>query len=83
MISNLEGEEWKRVRNTITPAFSASKLKVVSYNQGPPSHNTMNRAIKQIISSIKSALGSPGFHDLFNHYLCFFSKHNENCKTEA
>ena len=29
MLINLEGEEWKRVRNTLTPAFSASKLKVV------------------------------------------------------
>ena len=28
-------------------------------------------------------MGSLGFHDLFNHYLCFFSKHNEYCKTEA
>ena len=28
-------------------------------------------------------LGSRCFHDLFNHYLCFFSKHNEFCKTEA
>ena len=28
-------------------------------------------------------LGSRGFHDLFNYYLCFFSKHNEYCKTEA
>ena len=27
-------------------------------------------------------LGSRVFHDLFNHYLCFFSKHNEYCKTE-
>ena len=27
-------------------------------------------------------LGSRGFHDLFNHFLCFFSKHNEYCKTE-
>ena len=24
-----------------------------------------------------------GFHDLFNHYPCFFPKHNEYCKTEA
>ena len=28
-------------------------------------------------------LDSRGFHDLFNHYLCFFSKHNEYCKTKA
>ena len=28
-------------------------------------------------------LGSRVFHDLVNHYLCFFSKHNEYCKTEA
>ena len=28
-------------------------------------------------------LGSRGFHDLFNHYICLFSKHIENCKTEA
>ena len=28
-------------------------------------------------------LGSRGFHDLSNHYLCYFSKHNEYCKTEA
>ena len=25
-------------------------------------------------------LGSQGFHDLLNHYLCFF---NEYCKTEV
>ena len=24
-----------------------------------------------------------GFHNLCNHYLCFFSKHNEYCKAEA
>ena len=28
-------------------------------------------------------LGSRSFHNLFNHYLCLFSKHNEYCKTEA
>ena len=28
-------------------------------------------------------LGSQGFPNLFNHYLCFFSKHNEYCKLEA
>ena len=28
-------------------------------------------------------LGSRSVHDLFNHYLCFFSKHNEYIKTEA
>ena len=24
-----------------------------------------------------------GFQDLSNHYLCFFSKHSQYCKTEA
>ena len=28
-------------------------------------------------------LGSRGFHDLFNRYLLFFSKHNEYRKTDA
>ena len=28
-------------------------------------------------------LGSRTFHDLLNHYLRFFSKYNEYCKTEA
>ena len=28
-------------------------------------------------------LDSRGFHDLFNHYLSFFTKHYEYCKTEA
>ena len=28
-------------------------------------------------------LSRQGFYDLANHYLCFFSKHNEYCKTEA
>ena len=28
-------------------------------------------------------LGSRGFHDSFNHYVDFVSKHYEYCKTEA
>ena len=28
-------------------------------------------------------LGRQGFYDVVNRYLCFFSKHNEYCKTEA
>ena len=28
-------------------------------------------------------LGNRGFHDLFNNYLCYFSKHNNYYKTEA
>ena len=32
------------------------------------------------IAHIK-CLGGRGFHDLFNYYLCFFLKHNENCNT--
>ena len=28
-------------------------------------------------------LGSRRFHDLFNHYLFFFSKHNEYCKIKV
>ena len=26
-------------------------------------------------------LGSHGFHDTLNHYLCFFSKHDKYCKV--
>ena len=38
-------------------------------------------AEKSTQQCISKRLGNRGFHDLFIH--CFFSKHNEYCKTEA
>ena len=29
MVSVVQGDDWRRVRNTITPAFTAAKLKKV------------------------------------------------------
>ena len=40
------------------------------------------RSFEEINKHFKR-LGNPGFHDLFNNYLCVISKHNEYCKTKA
>ena len=43
MLSSLSGDEWKRVRNTITPAFSASKLKVVGVSFAQVRNKKLNQ----------------------------------------
>ncbi|XP_072169068.1 cytochrome P450 3A24-like [Diadema setosum] len=63
-VSALEGERWKRVRNVLTPAFSASKMKLMS--------SLVNESVDKLILNIEAMQKKNGFidcHRLFGAFL--------------